>query len=408
MHRSIPSAVRQGLPTAVCLALLALPATLSAQRPAKKAPTPRYTFRNEFASGPLSGFQVQPREFPPEASAHAIGGELIAVDRANRTGVLRLDRTDAQARGNWDLPLPFAMLPYGSVWYHGAPAELRDIPLGTHLVGQFYWDEERARAPKTKQLIAERKLPPDDAGYHWVLRLEDDFSFFARQRRLWRIDAIDTEKKTITVSPCDAGGKPDGKPAVFQVSEATRIWKGKGIGDLKDLQAGALLLLNTTFRTMRLDGRCTDVWLDAESRSIATAQQMAIHRQYQRERGLAGWVDRVDDKARTLTVTLFEGFDPQLKKDFAQKALFREKLVDPFVAVAVAEDSLRAYDPINDVKRGPILETKEVPALPGSSGWQITVQPEVMLEGFRPGRIVRLFAGAWGVTDLPRDEKLFP
>ena len=30
-------------------------------------------------------------------------------------------------------PHPFAMLPYGIVRYHGAPADLRDIPLGTVL-----------------------------------------------------------------------------------------------------------------------------------------------------------------------------------------------------------------------------------------------------------------------------------
>ncbi len=42
-----------------------------------------------------------------------------------------------------------------------------------------------------------------------------------------------------------------------------------------------------------------------------------------------------------------------------------------------------------------------------NSGWQITCHPDLMLEGFRPGRIVRLYAGVWGVADLPREEKLF-
>jgi hypothetical protein len=375
------------------VALLLLPAALSAQTPAKKTE---------------SWFPLKPGEFPPAESAHAIGGELTGIDRINRTGVLRLDRTDAQSRAIWDLSLPFTMLPYGSVWYHGAPAELRDVPLGTHVVGQFYWDEALARGPKTKQLVSERKLPPDDRGFHWVLRLEDDFSLFARQGRLWRLDRIDLEKKTITVTPCDTQGAPDGKASTFQVNEATRVWKGRGFGALEDLKAGMTLLLNTTYRTMRLDGRCTDLWLDSESRAVATAKQLEVHRLYQREHGLAGRVEEVNDKARTMTVTLFDGFDPELKADFAKKATFRDKLVDPFVSVAVAEDSLRAYDPVNDVKRGPIVAMKHVAAGPGNSGWQVTVQPEVMLEGFRPGRIVRLFAGVWGVTDLPRDEKLFP
>src|SRR4051794_14880669 len=83
-------------------------------------------------AGP-SHYLLKPGEFPAENSATSIGGELIAVDRVNRTGSFRLDRTDAQSRAHWDLPVAFTMLPYGSIWYHGSPAELRDIPLGTHL-----------------------------------------------------------------------------------------------------------------------------------------------------------------------------------------------------------------------------------------------------------------------------------
>ena len=56
-------------------------------------------------------------------------GELVIVDAVNRRGALRLDG---------DGPLHyFAMLPYGMIGYNGAPAELRDLPLGTHLHGSF-------------------------------------------------------------------------------------------------------------------------------------------------------------------------------------------------------------------------------------------------------------------------------
>src|SRR4051812_48967214 len=308
------------MPRVFCLflALAFVPAVSLAQSPVKKGdkklvekrPDARFSFRTDFANDHLPWFQLKAGEFPPENSAHAIGGELTAVDRINRTGVLRLDRTDAQSRGIWDLPLPFTMLPYGTVWYHGAPAEVRDLPLGTHLTGLFYWDNAVAGSPKTKQLVSERKLAPDDRGFHWVLRLEDDFSLFARQGRQWRLDAYDAEKKTIAVTPCDSKGAPDGKSSLFQVNEATRVWRGRGFAELSDLKAGMTLLLNTTFRTMRLDGRCTDLWLDTESQSVATAHQREAHRVFQREHGLAGWVERVDDKARTMTVTLFEAFDP--------------------------------------------------------------------------------------------------
>jgi hypothetical protein len=357
---------------------------------------------------PSPYFQLKPGEFPAEGTATAIGGELIAVDRINRTGVFRLDRTDAQSRAHWDLPVSFTMLPYGSLRYHGAPAELRDIPLGTHLHGLFFWDDAVARSPQTLEKIGERRISPQ-SGFHWVLRFEDDFSFFRRQNRAWRIDAIDREKMTLTTTAVGTdGSSPDARAEIFQINPATRVWKGNGFGSLDDLKAGDRVLMNFTYRTMKLSGRCTDVWLDEESQTRAAARQREVHRLYQREHGLAGWIDAVDDKARTLTVTLFDGFDPALKEDFKQKAMIKDVLMPPFVAVAAAEASLRAYDPINDIKRAPILAMKSVPLAPGCSGWQLTVQPDLMLEGFRLKRIVRLYAGIWGVTDLPREEKLFP
>ncbi len=357
-------------------------------------------------TGPMH-YQLTPGEFPAENSATYISGELIALDRVNRTGSFRVARTDAQSRAHWDLPIAFTMLPYGSISYHGSPAELRDIPLGTHLHGQFYWDESIAKKPQTKELIDERRIHPD-SGFHWVLKFEDDFSFFRRQKRAWRIDEIDVEKKTLTATGIGIDGmKPDAKSNIFQVNEATRIWKGNGLGSLQELKVGATVLMNFTYRTMKLSGRCTDIWLDEPSQTRAVAQQLEIHRLYQREHGLAGWIDSVDDKSRRLTVTLFEGFDPKLKDEFSGMVFVKDKLIPPFVALAVAEDSLRGYDPLNDNKRAPILEMKSTAIAPGSSGWQITCQPDLMLEGFRSKRIVRVYAGRWGVADIPREEKLF-
>ena len=46
----------------------------------------------------------------------------------------------------------FAMLPYGMIRYRGAPAELRDIPIGTVLYGRFYLppDPETSAVPNVK------------------------------------------------------------------------------------------------------------------------------------------------------------------------------------------------------------------------------------------------------------------
>ncbi len=302
----------------------------------------------------------------------------------NRTGVLRQDRTDAIPRAKWDHALPFTMLPFGSLSYHGATAELRDIPLGTHLHGQFYFDEKAGKDGK--------------GAFTKVLRLEDDFSFSARQKRLWRIEAFDLENGKLTA--IGAGPEEhaaDAKPAIFEVNAATRVWKGRAIGTLNDLAAGQAVLLDLTICTLAGPGRCTDIWLDAESREVATAQQLEVHRQFQREHGLAGWVDEVDNQTNIMTVTLFAGFDPSLAEDYPLGSI---------VAAAVAEETLRTYEQIGDVMKGPILDLKRVPAAPGSSGLRLTFKPGTLLEGYRPRRILRLFSGKWRMQNVPREERL--
>lgn len=332
----------------------------------------------------LSWLQLQPGEFPPEDAAHYLSGELIGIDHINRTGILRQDRSDAIRRGDWDQPLPFVILPYGSLRYHGAPAELRDIPIGTHLHGLFFWD---AKAGKDNK-----------GAFKHVLRLEDDFSFLSRQQRTWRVESVDLEKGILSVTGGVANSLDTAKPTAFQINAATRVWKDRGIGKLADIAPGQSVLINLTVCTLKGPGRCTDIWLNDESRDVALAQQVEVHRQYQREHGLAGWIDEVDNKEGTVTATLFGGFDSALAAEFKVKES---------VQAAVAEDSLRTYDQINDRIGGSILAIDNVPPTSGSSGIRIKFKPGNLLEGFRPKRIIRLFAGRWKVDDLPREEQLY-
>lgn len=65
------------------------------------------------------------------------------------------------------------------------------------------------------------------------------------------------------------------------------------------------------------------------------------------------------------------------------------------------------YDPVNDRKGDNILDIKRVPIEPGSSGIQIPVKVDMMLEGYRPRRIVRFYPATWKVTALPREERFF-
>ena len=73
-------------------------------------------------------FRPEAGKFPPLEKAHSYRGELVFVDHANRRGSIRVQGSGMFFRND---PHPFAMLPYGIVRYLGAPADLRDIPLGT-------------------------------------------------------------------------------------------------------------------------------------------------------------------------------------------------------------------------------------------------------------------------------------
>src|SRR5262249_46129761 len=82
--------------------------------------------------------QVKAGEFPAAGTAREISGELIGVDPVNRSGTLRPDRNDSQRTDDYDVALPFSLLPYAKTMLHGAYAELRDVPIGTHLHGLFF------------------------------------------------------------------------------------------------------------------------------------------------------------------------------------------------------------------------------------------------------------------------------
>lgn len=377
---------------------------------------------------PLEWFKLVDGQFPAEGSAHAISGELIRVDHLERAFHLRVDRNDSQDRGVWDLPLPAVMLPYGSIWYHGAPAALQDIPLGTHLHGLFYLKAPDEKDPPMETWYR-RKTPEFD--FRHCFRLEDDFTRHARQKQLWKIETVDpaTMKLTATLQGTGSDGAVENgsvgtdqnsttpslhSPKTFDLLSSTRVFEGKGFADLKTLKPGQQVLFNLTWATLYGPGRITDVWLDETARTLATAQQLERHRNHVRERGLPGWVTAVDDEQQLVTVTFFGNVDAKLFDEVAIKDLNAPPPKDgspppaePVGGLAVARESLMTYDPVNDRKRGGILEVKKIPVEPGSSGVQIQLKMDLMLEGYRPKRVVRFYPPTWKVNALPREEEFF-
>lgn len=359
----------------------------------------------------LEWYQLVEGKFPPEGSAHAISGELIRSDHLERRFQLRVDRDDSQERSVWDLPVDATMLPYGAIYHHGAPAALQDIPLGTHLRGLFYLKDAKDKSPLPPGPHNNRQTP--DADFRRCFRLEDDFTFHARQKQLWKIESVDlaTMKFNATLQQ---EGKPVGPPKIFDLLTGTRVLKGNGFGNLKSIEPGQTVLFNLTWATLYGPGRVTDIWLDEPSRQLATAHQLERHRNHIRQRGLPGWVEAVDDEKEIVTITFFGGVDPFLFNELTN--INPEPLGWPFSknednpnapkgGIAVARESLLTYDPVNDRKGGNILEIKKIPVEPGSSGVQIRVKCGMLLEGYRPRRIVRFFPATWKVIALPREEE---
>lgn len=358
-------------------------------------------------------FQLVEGQFPPEGSAHSATGELIHVEHLNRRFQIRIDRNDSQERGIWDLPLDAAMLPYGSIWYHGAPAALQDIPLGTHLHGLFYLTDPDDKTPLPDTWY-KRKTPEWE--FRRCFRIEDEFSFHARQKQLWKIDSVDLETKKLTATLLEDSGKPagDGKGKIFDLQNSTRVMKGNGFADLKALQPGQTILFNLTWVTLYGPGRITDIWIDEEARKLVSSQQLERHRNYIRERGLPGWVTAVEDEPQFVTVTFFSNVDAKLFDELKIKDLNAPPPkdgspppVEPRGGLAVARDTLMTYDPVNDRKTGSVLEVKKIPVEPGSSGVQLKLKMDMMLEGYRPKRIVRFYPETWKVIALPKEEECF-
>ena len=372
---------------------------------------------------------ASPDAFPAAGQATYIAGELTHVDHVNRTAILRPDRKVDIPSDFWDLPFAIQMLPYATIRYRGAPAELRDIPLGTHLHGEFYL------GPKGAYEIKHPEFPDSPRIYYesqmqYAILLEDDFSFYQRHHSAWKILQVDPAKSQLvaervptsdnTPSPAPAESTPSTEKGMsgtrqFRIDRATRVWMGHQIGQLEDLAVGQIIQMNlsrvsilgTSYRKAVTDipddGLCNDLWIDEESRSIATEQQRQCHLADQQFRGVPAHVDFTESipgaGARGyVTVTLHAGMDPELYAAFKEKSS---------CAIMTVEPTLRSYDDNGkggDIERITLLENPP----PGSSGIQLRMHVYEMLEGFRRGRTVRLIAHGWVAPERPREERLWP
>jgi hypothetical protein len=379
------------------------------------------TKNQEQASGP---YRPEAGKFPELSKAHTYRGELVFVDHVNRRGSLRVLGVGVFRRND---PHPFAMLPYGMVRYHGASADLRDIPLGTimHVTAYLPPDPKLSSVPvlpvdsKDRDANHYRGIGVFPAENH-VLLLEDDPSYCLRMGLSWKLKGTDLEKPAApilaTLEPKQDG---DAKPAEQKMTfdNATRIWRGREALSIADLIAegkksldGQSVRLGLTWKPcpdgifLRL--HIADIWLDDAALQRAAQNQTETHKAFIRSRWMPAHVDNVEygkyGRAK-VTVTLFGGMDPALYADFQK---------DGQALINAAENTLKHagghYGPAHMASKGPIVNVSKLPgsAPMGSSGIQVTMETDLIIEGIRPGKVVRIRAAIWPAVDLPREEYL--
>jgi hypothetical protein len=379
-------------------------------------------------------FRPKAGEFPPLARAHSYSGELVFVDHANRRGSLRV-RGDGKFYRND--PHPFAMLPYGIVRYHDAPADLRDVPLGTVLHAHGFLPPDPTISPVPVLPIDNKEK---DAGHYrgtgifpaenHILLLEDEPSHCRRNGLIWKLRQIEIRNDTgwITASrepKTGIGENVEAEKMTFDA--ATRIWRGRERIRIANLAAegiwpsagrkdlgGQPVLLGITWMPAPGDGlsgaftrfHISDIWLDDDAIEDATHFQTEKHKAFIRSRWMPA---RVDDIAygrfgrAIVSITLFGGMDPTLYKDF-QTGVGAQ--------INGAENTLKHtaghYGPGHMASNGAILEvTRATGKIPlASSGIRIRFETDLIIEAIRPGRIVRIRPQSWPKTQIPREEYL--
>lgn len=375
-------------------------------------------------------FRPEAGKFPPLEMAHSYRGELVFVDHANRRGSIRVQGSGMFFRND---PHPFALLPYGVVRYHGAPADLRDVPLGVVLHVRAYLPPD----PKTSAVpvlpVDNRKMDGNHnrgagtapAENHVVL-LEDEPSRCQREGLVWKLKEVEIQNNAgMIVASCEPKQGGDGKSTDEKLTfdAATRVWRGRELLAVDELVAdgawpaqgkkslgGQAVLLGITWKPTP-DGVFTrfhvsDIWLDDVAMQRAARHQAEVHKAFVRSRWMPAWIDTVEYGKfgrATVTATLFGGMDPTLYADFKQGASAMMNSVENTL-----KHTHGAYGPAHMASRGSILEVirAEGAAPLGSSGIQIRFETDLIIEGIRPGRVVRVRPGNWPQVQVPREEYL--
>ncbi|MBM4096267.1 MAG: hypothetical protein FJ261_05765 [Planctomycetes bacterium] len=372
-------------------------------------------------------FRPEPGKFPPLDKALAYRGELVFVDHVNRRGSIRVEGAGTYFR---NAPHPFAMLPYGVVRYHGAPAELRNIPLGTvlHVRGFLPPDPKNSPVPVFPVNNRTKNSGRSGAGTapaeNHVLLLEDEPSHCLREGLAWKLKEVEVQNNEGLVvatraSKADKGEKPVEEKLSFDAT--TRLWRGRESLRMDEFIAeggfpasgkksldGKSVLLGINWKptpgNIFTRFHISDIWLDDAAMERASRHQSDVHKAFIRSRWMPAWVDAVEYGKfgrAVITATLFGGMDNSLYADFKKGGS---------AIMNSAENTLKhtngAYGPAHMASRGTLLDVAKASGEPplGSSGIQIRMETDLIIEGIRPPRVVRVRPSSWAQVDIPREE----
>ncbi|OUT61514.1 MAG: hypothetical protein CBB71_04080 [Rhodopirellula sp. TMED11] len=351
--------------------------------------------------------------FADPSQAKPYRGELVFVDHINRRGSLRLHVDGHYHEGKLH---HFAMLPYGVIRYRGAPAELKDIPIGTVLYGRFYLPPD----PKTSIVPSNHGRDVTAPAETYAVLLEDGPSLAIREQKSWTLSSvkIDGEAGELVASlPRLEGGEGLGGEHKLTIDGSTRIWRGRELLGMQDLidqadwpKSGTMDLQGVAVqmslawhpRYLYQQFHVNDLWLDEAAMAVAAERQRQRHIRHIRTRWMPAMIDSCDYGQfgnATVKATLLGGMEESLYQQF--KPALRGKM-------AVAEDTLRTWWPDHDGMDGQITDVQQIDQAPvlGNSGIQITFEVPLILEGFRPGRLVRVRPQNWPNVKPPVEERV--
>ena len=349
-----------------------LPGPVRAEEVAPKVDA-RYPFRTDFANENLPWYAPKALEFPPHHSDHRVSGELVSADFIHRKGQFRMTKTGEL--------VDFTMPPYGAINFLNAEADLRDVPLGTFFL--FFLNQDA------------------HGGFTRLATMQDQFTMDAGHGFSYRLEEVPPgEGKLLTTKQSPAKNQLDLGKKELVVTAQTHFWKGDQEIKIGDLAVGDALLYNLTGKTAASPGHCSDVWVGADTHQLATDTQRKKFAAFTKFRGLPGWIEKTEGSK--IVLTLFSGDAGAFKAQWmADLAVGKE------AQVVVANDELRTWNPPVDRERATIDEVQSVPTeCYGCSGVRLVVTVKHMLEGFRKGRVVRIFGPGWPLKDQFYGESL--